>query len=227
MTDRGDTTRWSLIRDAADGRADARAEFAQRYESVIRAYLGARWRQTALLDEVDDAAQETFLACFEQDGALVRVDPDRAGGFRAYLYGVVRNVARRAEEKRARAERQPDSGLDLAEVEAREEPLSAVFDRAWAKAILRQARRVHAERARTRGDAAVRRVELLRLRFRESLPIREIAALWGEDATHLHREYARARREFRAALRVVVKEHAAEEHADLDAECARLAELLR
>jgi RNA polymerase sigma-70 factor (ECF subfamily) len=216
-----------LIRDAAEGQTDAREEFARRYESVIRAYLGARWRQTPLLDEIDDAAQETFLACFKKDGALVRVDPDRAGSFRAYLYGVVRNVARRAEEKRAHAEQQPDSGLDLGELESREEPLSSVFDRAWAKAILRQALRLQSNRARGRGDDAVRRVELLRLRFREGLPIREIAALWGEDATRLHREFARARREFRAALRLVVKDHSPAEHADLDAECARLAGLLR
>lgn len=43
-----DSTRWTLIRDAAEGVPAARDEFARRYESVIRAYLGARWRGSPL-----------------------------------------------------------------------------------------------------------------------------------------------------------------------------------
>jgi len=75
-------------------------------------------------------------------------------------------------------------------------------------------------------DGAFRRVELLRLRFREGLPIREIARLWGADPAHLHREYAKARREFSTALRDVVREHLPEGGANLEAECSRLAEFL-
>jgi len=223
-----DSTRWTLIRDAAEGVPAARDEFARRYESVIRAYLGARWRGSPLCAELEDAAQETFLTCFREDGPLDRADPDRPGGFRAYLYGIVRNVARRAEERRIRSHRQPGSGLDLDDIEAREEPLSRVFDRAWAKALLQQALLLLRRRAKEDTDGAARRVELLRLRFREDLPIREIAARWDEDPQQIHRAYAKARKEFASALREVVSDHhPAAAGARLDQECMRLVALLQ
>jgi hypothetical protein len=50
-------------------------------------------------------------------------------------------------------------------------------------------------------------VELLRLRFNDGLPIREIAVRWGEEAARLHHEYATARDEFQSALREVVAFH--------------------
>jgi hypothetical protein len=70
---------------------------------------------------------------------------------------------------------------------------------------------------------AVRRVELLRLRFHDGLPIREIARLWGCDADAVHREYARARQEFRAALSDVVAYHHPESSSgEIERECASL-----
>ena len=89
-----DSTRWTVIRRAAEGVPQARSEFASRYGPVIRAYLGARWRGTTFFHDVDDAAQQVFLDCFKENGALGRVDPERGTGFRPFLYGVVRNVAR-------------------------------------------------------------------------------------------------------------------------------------
>src|SRR5262249_57556727 len=82
-----------------------------------------------------------------------------------------------------------------------------VCRRVWAKARLRGAARRQAERARGAGPDAERRVELLRLRFHEGLPIREVARLWQADAARLHHEYARARQEFKAALLEVVAFH--------------------
>ena len=70
------------------------------------------------------------------------------------------------------------------------------------------------------------RVELLRLRFHEEMPIREIAQLWGLDAPSLHHEYARARQEFRSALRDVVALHDPGSPEDVDRECAQLLSLL-
>ena len=171
-----DSTRWSLIRGAAEGRAPDREAFAERYESVIRTYLGARWRGAPISQEIDDAAQEVFVECFRPGGALGRAAGETA--FRGFLYGVVRNVARRIEERRARRGVQPGSHLDLAEVEAREEPLSHVFDKAWARALVLQAGLLHAERAKANGEEGRRRVEILRLRFKEGKPIRKIAELW-------------------------------------------------
>jgi RNA polymerase sigma-70 factor (ECF subfamily) len=50
----------------------------------------------------------------------------------------------------------------------------------------------------------VRRVELLRLRFEDNLPIRTIAERRQVSAAELHHSYALARREFKAALLEVV-----------------------
>lgn len=220
-----ETTRWSLIAGAAAGDAAAREEFARRYEPVVRAYLGARWRGTPLLAELDDAAQEVFLDCFKRDGALGRADPEGPGRFRTYLYGVVRNVALRVEERRAQQDARRGS-VDLDHVAASDEPLSKAFDRAWAQALLGRAAALQRERARDKGPAALRRVELLRARFAEGLPIREIARMWGEDAARLHHEYAAAREEFKEALRDLVAGEEGASGAALSAECARLLDCL-
>jgi RNA polymerase sigma-70 factor (ECF subfamily) len=65
-------------------------------------------------------------------------------------------------------------------------------------------------------------VELLRLRFQEDLPIRGIAARWNEPAAKVHKEYARAREDFREALREIVGFHFPGSPVGIDAECARL-----
>ncbi len=77
------STCWFLIHGAAAGRKEDRDTFGQRYEPVIRAYLGARWRGTPRIEELDDAVQEVFVECFREGGVLDRVDSGRPGGFRA------------------------------------------------------------------------------------------------------------------------------------------------
>src|SRR4051812_16682848 len=97
-----DVTCWTVIRGAARGEPRDRDDFARRYEPVVRVYLAARWRSSERIRTLDDAVQEVFVECFRGGGALDRLDPDRPGGFRAFLYGVVRIVALRAESARAR-----------------------------------------------------------------------------------------------------------------------------
>ena len=214
-----------MIHRAAEGDADQREAFARRYRDVIRAYLAARWRQSPLHAQVDDAVQEVFVECYRENGALGRVASDRSGGFRAFLYGVVRNVARRIEASRTRRrEVQPDTIFqETAESDGR---LSQVFDRSWARTIMKDAAIRMAERASGTDPEAQRRVELLRLRFQENLPIRDIAERWQADPTHLHRQYARAREEFRAALLDVLGFYEGGPNQDVDAESARLLALL-
>jgi RNA polymerase sigma-70 factor (ECF subfamily) len=198
-----------LIRGAAAGSEADRAGFAARYVPVVRAYLEARWRTSPHLQNLDDAIQEVFLACFRPGGVLARADSERAGGFRAYLHGVIRNVARRVEAGQLAGRRgEPAAAeVDLDLVPADDPSLSRAFDRAWAEALIREAAGLQANRARERGHDAERRVELLRLRFYDGLPIREIARLWEADPAKLHHEYATARHEFLAALREVVAFH--------------------
>lgn len=220
-------TCWTRIRAAADGDEHARSEFARRYLPAVRAYLAARWRSAASRVELEDAVQDVFLACFRENGVLSRADAGRPGGFRAYLYGVVRNVACDAESKRARvAGRESGSESELGDVSDHGERLSTVFDRAWARTLVREAALLQERKAAELGTEARRRVELLRLRFQHDLPIREIAARWGVEAEHLHREYARARREFKVALLEVVGFHHPGAAAEAERECERLMALL-
>ena len=221
-----ESTCWTLLRDAAAGGEAPRAEFAARYAPVVRAYLAARWRGSTLIRELDDTIQDVFIECLRAGGLLDRARADQPGGFRAFLYGAVRNVALRAEAHRARQlAREPLAVVDLAGIPGREEALSRVYDRAWAKAIVREAAERQSVLAAQRGEAALRRVELLRLRFHEGMPIREIARLWGLDAASLHHEYARARQEFRSALQDVIAFHHPGSPEDVDRECAQLLSL--
>jgi RNA polymerase sigma-70 factor (ECF subfamily) len=210
-----------VIRGAAAGEVSDKEAFARYYRPAIRSYLGARWRHSPLKAEIDDATQEVFLECFR--GVLDRADETRKGGFRALLYGVTRNVARRFEERdRNRREVQPSSSGFAERVAANEPSLSVVFDRAWAESILDHAREAQARRAARQGADAQRRVDLLRLRFEEDTPIRAIAAQWEVEPQWLHNQYAKARKEFLQALTEVVRFHHPAPPPEVEAECARL-----
>lgn len=215
-----------MIKGAAAGNDPDRRAFAVRYLPVVRAYLAARWRGAPLLTEIDDAIQDVFVESFRDGGALSRVDADRAGGFRPFLYGIVRNVALRKETAgRRRREAQAATRVLNAQPGPTEEQLSQIFDRTWARAIMREA--ADRQRELAAADAPARqRVELLRLRFHEGLPIRRIAALWDVDPEHLHRQYARARREFRTALQEVVAFHHPAGAEAVERECAQLLAML-
>jgi RNA polymerase sigma-70 factor (ECF subfamily) len=221
-----ESTCWTVIQAAAAGSAAERAEFARRYGPVVRAYLAARWRSSPCRHELDDAVQEVFLECFKRGGVLDRVEPGR-GGFRPFLFGVVRNVALRAERARRRREHHAGEGRDLEAVADDDPGPSRAFDRAWATTIFREAGRLQEQRARGKGPDACRRVKLLRLRFQDDLPIREIARRWGAEAAALHHEYARARQEFKAALLEVVAFHHPGSSADIEQECANLLAALK
>jgi RNA polymerase sigma-70 factor (ECF subfamily) len=215
-----DATCWTLIHAAAAGDRAAREWFARLYEPIARTYLAARWRQSPCLPALDDAVQDLFVECFKADGVLAKVVESHPDGFREFFHGVLRNVARRHEARRAAAPVPADHAAD-------DTSLSRAFDKAWARSLLQEAARVQAEAAAKEGDRAVKRVELLRLRFQEGLPIRDIAARWNEDAAKLHHEYAAARDEFRAALRRVMAFHLpAANAAQLDDACRQLLALL-
>jgi RNA polymerase sigma-70 factor (ECF subfamily) len=215
-----ESTCWTVIRAAAAGSPADREELARRYLGVVRAYLAARWCGSRLLTDLDDAVQEVFVECFRQGGVVEVAAAGRVPTFRAFLYGVVRNVARRFESRPARA------AGPLPDIAADEPSQSRLFDQAWARAIMAEAAQLQRRRAAEGGPEAARRVELLRLRFEEGLPIRAIAALWGADAARLHHAYALARQEFRAALLEVVAFHQPGTPAEVEQEAASLLKAL-
>lgn len=215
-----ESTCWTVIRAAAAGSPADRQELARRYLGVVRAYLVARWGGSAVLGELGDAVQEVFVECFRRGGALEAAGAGRVPSFRAFLYGVVRNVARRFEARPAPLAPLPD------DLDADEASQSRLFDRTWAQAIMAEAAQLQRDRAAERGHEAVQRVELLKLRFEENLPIRAIAEQWGVRAADLHRAYALARKEFRAALLEVVAFHSPGGPEALEQEAAGLLKAL-
>ena len=202
---------------------EARGAFAARYSSVIQGYLHARWRGKALSADVDDAMQEVFMACMRPGGLLEQADAGR-GDFRGFLYATCRNVALRLESKAA--SRHPGPGQEtgwMERVPGQEADQGELFDRAWARAMVREARQLLVERAQ---DAdARRRAEILELRFGGDQAIREIAARWQVPAQEVHNAYRKAREEFSRCLRDVVAQ-SSPSLTDVEGECQRLIALL-
>jgi DNA-directed RNA polymerase specialized sigma24 family protein len=167
-----------------------------------------------------------FVDCLRQGGVLQRADPVR-GDFRGFLFGVVRIVAMRLERSR---------GLGQARLTGAEEALQAMpaedtaasrqFDREWARSTMRLAMRVFAREADAADETRAQRLELLRLRFDEGLPIRDIAVRWSRDPAWVHHEFARARRDFKKALGQALGLAEGAPPAHLAAEIARLWEAL-
>src|SRR5205823_4194814 len=102
-------------------------------------------RGSALRDDLDDATQEVFVECFRQGGAVEVAGAGRVPDFRAFLYGVIRNVARRFESRPVRA------AGPFPEIVADDASQSRLFDRTWAQAIRAQAARLQRERAAVGG----------------------------------------------------------------------------
>ena len=222
-------TCWTLIQSTSAGSEEDREQFAARYVAIVRMYLAHRWRGTSMLSELDDAIQEVFVELFREGGVLDVIQERRPNSFRNFLYGVSRNVARRREKDVARQRRRyPAVDIDPERHEAEEGSQSRVFDRAWAQAIFRQAGELQRERAEVAGERARKRVRILELRHQENTPIREIAMRWGQKPAELHKEYAKARVEFKSALlKVLALHYPGLTDAKLNAKCLQLIELLR
>lgn len=218
---RGVDTSWTMIERAAGGDRAAREGFTSTYLPVVRAYLRARWPGALGENRLEDAVQDVFLACLKEGGAIENVQRDGGGRFRTWLYRVVLNVARRYEEKAAFARKREGGDEErLGEEPGREAALSLVFDRAWARRMVRHA----VERLRAQADSEVRRrrMVILEARFGEGLPIREIAKRMDVAAAQVHHDYARARDDFKRCLRDVVSEHCSGSPAEIERECLAL-----
>jgi RNA polymerase sigma factor (sigma-70 family) len=215
--ERGDSTRWTLVRAAADGDASSRDEFSKLYGPVLRSYFAARWRLSPLDPDVADGVQEVFLQCFKPGGALTRADASRAGGFRAYLYGIARNVASTLDDARRRRAPSRD---DLDVVAADDASLSRVFDRAYAKTLTRAARDLMRRRAGAEGSPSALRVRALELMYEHGLKAGDVADRMGIEASAVYIHLSRARKEFHAALlEVLAADHPDDGKEDLERRC--------
>jgi RNA polymerase sigma-70 factor (ECF subfamily) len=150
------------------------------------------------------------------------------GDFRGFLFGVVRNVAKRFARSHAMLDaRGVAQGSVVDGLASAEAAASRVFDREWALALLRQAMQQFSREAAAHGDPQRTRSELLRLRFEEGQPIRAIAAAWECDPAWLHHEFAAARRDFKRTLGRILGVDASSDGARAEREIQRLWEALR
>jgi RNA polymerase sigma-70 factor (ECF subfamily) len=209
------------VRSAAAGDLESRAAFCEIYGPVIRAVLAARWKLGEDREEVSDGVQEVFLQCLKPGGALGRADAERPGGFRAFLYGVTRNVAGTLEAARHRRRREHGSeGCDS--VQSDEATMSRIFDRAFAQALTHEARRLLARRAPP-GSPAATRLRALELMYERGLPSRQIARELGVDVATVYPLLTRARREFKGALlEVVAGYHPEDAREALERRCSEI-----
>jgi RNA polymerase sigma-70 factor (ECF subfamily) len=185
---------------------------------VIRAYLAARWNCSQEREDVTDGAQEIFFQCFKPGGALTRVSEDRPGGFRAYLYGVTRNVAGTLDASRARSRHE-----SLPTTLTSEDPsLSQVFDRAFAVAITREARDLFRARA-MRSESAFQRYRALELTYERGSRAEDVGCELGLPGSAVYALVSRARKEFRAILlQVVASYHPEDSRSEIEKRCVDL-----
>lgn len=206
--DRYDSTSWSIVLGAAAGQPSERERFSRTYGPVIKSYLAARWRVPFDDPEVDDGMQEVFMQIWKPDGALRSVDPSRAGGFRAFLFGIVRNVALMIErsDRRRRRRVATESALGGEPVVSKGPTSSEVFDRAFVEAIAREARGRVVQRLAAKG-ASIDHARVLEMRYADGLPPREIAARLEVPVEAIYEGLRRAKAEYREAVLDVLAFH--------------------
>ena len=225
------TTRWTIVLEAGRGAEGGRAaleELCGAYWYPL--YALARRRGLAAVDAQD--AVQGFFADLLARGDVARADPER-GRFRAFLAKAFTNHLANARD-RSRAQKRGGGrvalSLDSGTAEERYEQGSgraldpeALFDRAWALALIEEAlarlRAEYARRGRSELFDALRPV-LLEPDGAETdraALARSLALTGGALKVALHRLRGRARDALRAAVRDTV---ASEE--EVEAELARL-----
>ena len=190
-------------RDSAAGGEAPRAEFVSR-TSRWSGVPGGPVAGIGVAPGTGRYPQEVFIECL-RGGGVSTCAGRLARGIPCLLYGGARML--RSGSSAQGRQGQVAEQADFEAIASGEDSLSPSSTAPWAKAVVREAAEHQAAVAAESGEAAVRRVELLRLRFHEGMPIREIARLWGMDPAVLHHDYARAREEFLAALRDVIASH--------------------
>jgi len=216
-----ETTCWTVVHGAAAGHDEARDCFARRYAPLIRKYLASRWHLAPDHDRVVEASHEAVIQLFKPGGALTTLEPGRGSGFRAFLFGVVRNVALMLERSARRADVATAIEIDPATIEDENASLSRVFARAWFDMIAAEARSAMAARPGARCKAAYRCLEL---RYLDGVPPRDIAKRVDLDVKDVYELLRTGRNEYRSALlEVMATYYPNASEAELEQRCRELA----
>ena len=104
------TTSTSLLRAiGADADSPRWLDFVSRYQPVMESYLKSKFPTV----DADDVMQETLIVLARKLPEY-RYAPDEKGHFRNYLFGILKNKAREALKRQAKAIRSEDAAKELA-----------------------------------------------------------------------------------------------------------------
>lgn len=157
------TTRWSLVLEARTDDAHSRKaleKLCRTYRAPVIAYIRGRG---AGRDDVEDLAQ-AFFARFIERAFHAHADPAR-GRFRAFLLTALKNFLADARDEAGARKR--GGGFQFRTLDslgssqtsqdgiADSDTPEAIFDRAWAQAVLESATRRLRQEARAAGKAAL------------------------------------------------------------------------
>jgi DNA-directed RNA polymerase specialized sigma subunit, sigma24 homolog len=208
------STRWTIVRQAADSQTSAThalsalSELCQIYWQPV--YLFLR-RQGIPQHDAEDLTQG-FFADIIENRAYARAD-EMKGRFRSFLLGTVKHfLAHTRDHDRAQKRgggtmrvQLDEAAISEAEMHiARCQKWSAdgVFEREWAAALLRQALNRLAQEYAVAGKSAL--LEALKTHLTgatAAVPYEEIAKRLGRPPTTLRSDVARLRARYRAILR--------------------------
>jgi RNA polymerase sigma factor (sigma-70 family) len=212
---RFETTLWTRIEALGEGQAALATPFVTRYRPAILAYLGRRGVSVA---DAEDVAQEVFVRLFTRD-LLSRADRER-GRFRSYLLGITKCVLLQRAE-RANAQKR-GGGRAQVSLDAIAEPVApeddAAFQRGWIEHLLERAlAKLALENARQH--------EVLRLRLREELSLKEIGERTERTAAQVKTDHHRGKQRLARLIKEEVKAYSSS-HEEYASELASFAEWL-
>jgi RNA polymerase sigma-70 factor (ECF subfamily) len=209
------STRWSVVRQAADSQTssehalNALSELCQIYWRPV--YLFLR-RQGISQHDAEDFTQ-SFFADLIEDRAYARAD-ELKGRFRSFLLGTLKHFLADARD-RDRAQKRgggsvpvqlDEAAISEAETQAarvRKWSADGVFEREWAASLLRRALDRLAQEYTVAGKRAL--FEALKVHLgagsAAAVPYEEMARRLGRAAATLRSDVARLRARYRAILR--------------------------
>jgi RNA polymerase sigma-70 factor (ECF subfamily) len=223
------TTRWSLVRDAARSGAQGRLaleELCRAYRPAVIAFLRRGGHDR---DSAEEHAQSFFLHLLERE-LPARADPAR-GRFRVFLRTALQNHVGHVREREHAQRRQAPGGLlgeDVLErigADPREDPERA-FDLAWALTVLERGIDTLRNECIARGQGP--EFEALLPALTDGLDAGELQLLAGRLGLSPNAVSARLHR-LRLALRAAVREELAQTVGgpeDVEAELRHLRGLL-
>jgi RNA polymerase sigma factor (sigma-70 family) len=228
-------TRWTLVLRARGESVEARGALSELCEAYYQPVFRFLRREGRDEDAARELTQEFFARLLTR-GGMGAADPER-GRFRSYLLGAVKHFLADQRDHESRAKRgggaKPES-LDAESTEApalqvadqTTAPNDAVFDRAWALAVMDRALQTLAAEFASAGKAdQFTALKPWLAGDAASLPQSEAAARLGLSESAIKVAIHRLRKRFREIIRAEIAQ-TVDTPAEVDAELRYLVEVL-